>query len=319
MIRLSALLMLALAMAVANAASGAVLKPAASIEGNLIHVADLFADAGTAATDTVAAAPAVGMQTTYGADWLAAVAHEHKLDWAPRSPFDQITVTRATRTIGADDIEAGIMGEIARRQPIENADIQLDNPGLRLVVAADTPSAIAIDGLTIEHGSGRFSAIVSAPAGDPNAQHLRVAGLLIYRVEVPEPIHAIPAGAVIGMGDLAMVRVRRDRVDPGAASDPQQLVGKSPRRPLAADTPVRVADVAAPFLIHRGDLVTIVLKTDNLELTAQGTALEDGAQAAIVRIQNTKSSRVIDATVTGQDMVAVQPPGAAFAQRTAER
>ncbi len=77
--------------------------------------------------------------------------------------------------------------------------------------------------------------------------------------------------------------------------------------------------MAQPLLVHRGDLVTIVFRTDNLELTAQGNALEDGAAGALVRIENTKSNRVIDAAVTGQDMVMVQSLGASVAQRTAER
>jgi flagella basal body P-ring formation protein FlgA len=82
---------------------------------------------------------------------------------------------------------------------------------------------------------------------------------------------------------------------------------------------VRIADVALPILVRKGDLVKILLTTANLELTAQGKALEDGAQDASVRIENTKSSRVIDATVTGADIVMVQAPGAPSAQRTAQR
>ncbi len=51
--------------------------------------------------------------------------------------------------------------------------------------------------------------------------------------------------------------------------------------------------------MHRGDLVTVVLETPSLQLTAQGKALEDGAKNALVRVENTKSNRVIDAAVAG--------------------
>jgi flagella basal body P-ring formation protein FlgA len=317
--RFPAILALALAVAAASPAWGLALRPAASVSDSLIRVGDLFADAGADASAPVGAAPAVGMHITYGADWLAAIATEHKLAWTPSSPFDQITVTRASRTIGSDEIVDRIMGEIAKSQPTTNAEIELDNPALHLVVAADAPPTISVDGLTIEQRTGRLSAIVSSPAGDPGAPCQRVTGRLVYRVDVPEPTHALATGAVIAAGDLDIVKIRRDGLDAGAATDPQQLIGKSPRRPLAAGQPILVSDVAQPLLVHRGDLVTIVFRTDNLELTTQGNALEDGAEGALVRIENTKSNRVIDATVTGQDMVMVQSLGASVAQRTAER
>jgi flagellar basal body P-ring formation protein FlgA len=317
--QLSVLLGLALALAASSPAWGLALRPAASVADSLVRVGDLFADAGAASAAPVGPAPAVGMHITYGADWLAAIASEHKLAWTPSSPFDQITVTRSSRTIGSDEMVDRIMGEIAKRQPTANAELELDNPTLQLVVASDAPPAISVDGLTIEQRTGRFSAIVSSPDGDASAPRQRVTGRLIYRVDVPEPTHALAAGAVIAAADLDIVKIRRDRLDAGAATDPQQLIGKSPRRPLAAGQPILISDVAQPLLVHRGDLVTIVFRTDNLELTAQGSALEDGAEGVLVRIENTKSNRVIDAAVTGQDMVTVQSPGASVAQRTAER
>ncbi len=146
------------------------------------------------------------MHITYGADWLAAIASEHKLAWKPSSPFDQITVTRASLTIGADDITGRLMGEIAKSQPTANAEIELDNPALHLVVASDAPPTISVDGLTIEQRTGRLSAIVSSPAGDAGAPRQRVTGRLTYRVDVPEPTHALAAGTIIAAGDLDIVK-----------------------------------------------------------------------------------------------------------------
>jgi flagella basal body P-ring formation protein FlgA len=74
------------------------------------------------------------------------------------------------------------------------------------------------------------------------------------------------------------------------------------------------------MLVHKGDLVTIVLETPSLQLTAQGKALDDGARGALVRIENTKSSRIVDASVTAAGTVAVVLPGGAMASpRTASR
>ena len=62
---------------------------------------------------------------------------------------------------------------------------------------------------------------------------------------------------------------------------------------------MRAGDVQMPILVHKGDLVIIVLNTPSLQLTAQGKALEDGAMGAAIRVANTQSGRVIDAVVAG--------------------
>jgi flagellar basal body P-ring formation protein FlgA len=320
MIRLALIAAAAAALLSAPAFAAPMLRPSVTVEGSVIHLGDLFADAGTLAGDPVAAAPAPGMRTTFTSDWLAAMAREHRLAWTPSSAYDQAIVQRASRTIGADRIAHELLAEIGARQRIEDAELQLDNPGLRLVVAADAPDAVAIDGLAIDQRSGRMSAFVSAPAGDPAAMRQRVTGRLIYRADVPVLNRAVAPGAAIAAADLEMLKIRRDHIGPDVVTDAAQLVGKTPRRQLRAGEPIRLADVQLPILVHKGDLVTIVLETSSLQLTAQGKALDDGAKDALVRIENTKSNRVVDAAVTGPGTVGVSlPGGAAAVARTAAR
>ena len=210
------------------------------------------------------------------------------------------------------------MSEIAAREPVADAELELDNPSLYLAVPADAPSSIAIDGLAIDQRSGRVSAIVSAPAGDPAAVRRRITGHLVFHVEVPVLDRVIAPGATIEADDLATVKVRRDRLGTDVASDPQQIVGKTPRRPLQIGAPVRLGDLERPLLVHKDELVTILFATANLQLTAQGKALEDGAKDALVHIANTKSNRVIDATVVAAGTVTVTMPGGPM-QQTAQR
>jgi flagellar basal body P-ring formation protein FlgA len=318
MFRIAAPIVLAAALAIAAPAFGQTLRPAVSVAGSVLRLGDLFADAGDHANDPVAPAPPAGTRITYGPDWLTAIAREHHLAWTPRSPYDQVTIERASRDIGSDAIAQQLMGEIAAREPVADAELELDNPGLHLVVPADAPSSIAIDGLAIDRRSGRISAIVSAPAGDPAAARRRITGHLVFHVEVPVLNRVIAPGAIIGLDDLVTVKLRRDRLAADVASDPQQMVGKTPRRPVQIGAPVRLADLERPILVHKGELVTILLATANLQLTAQGKALEDGAKDALVHIANTKSNRVIDATVVAAGTVGVSTPGASV-QHTAQR
>ena len=320
MTRLAFFLLAAMLFAASTAFGAPMLRPAVTVDGPVIRLGDLFSDAGALAADPVAAAPAAGMRMTFTSDWLAAMAREHRLAWTPSSAYDQAIVERASRTIGADRIARELLGEIGARQRVEDAELQLDNPGLRLVVAADAPDVVAIDGLAIDQRSGRVSAFVSAPAGDPAAMRQRVTARLVYHAELPVLNRALAPGVAIASGDLDVVKVRRDRIGADVATEAVQLIGKTPRRSLRAGEPVRLADVQLPILVHKGDLVTIVLDTGSLQLTAQGKALDDGAKDMLVRVENTKSSRIVDATVSGPGTVAVNRPGGAESPaRTASR
>jgi flagella basal body P-ring formation protein FlgA len=54
--------------------------------------------------------------------------------------------------------------------------------------------------------------------------------------------------------------------------------------------------------------VTIILQTRAIMLTAQATALEDGAIGQAIRVSNTRSKKTLDATVTGPGNVALAIP-----------
>ena len=306
--RLVASVFIALVLGALPASAEPAPRPAVTVRADVIRLGDIFSDAGAQANDIVAPAPGVGMRTIYDADWLGATARAHHLTWKPGSAFAQVTVERASRVIDADAILPRLMAEIAQRQAIDTAELQLDNPGLRLVVPAEAVDAIAIDGLTVEGRSGRVAAIVSAPAGDPAAQRVRVSGKLVYRIELPALIHPVTPGAVITAADLTQIKVRRDTLAPDVGSDADQLIGKTPRRALRAGEPVRLVDLQMPVLVHKGELVTMLLETGTLHLTAQGQAMEDGARGALIRVSNSKSSRLLDATIVGSGLVRVSAP-----------
>lgn len=311
-------LILAALLAAPLTAAGETLLPVVTVAGPVIHVGDIFIGAGPHAGDTVAPSPPAGTRITYGADWLGAVAHEHGLAWRPGSALDQVTIIRASRVIDSDAIKAALMQAIAAQGGIAGATLELDHPGSSFVVPAEAPAGIAVEGLSIDRRTGVVTASIAAPPGDPAAVRRRIVARLVYHVSVPVLTHAMAPGATIAAADVRTLTVRRDRLATDSATDPAQLIGKTPRRPLAAGTPVRLDDLAAPLLVHRGALVTLVLETPNLRLTSQGKALDDGTLGALVRVQNTASNRVIDATVLAEGVAAVATPASALPAKLAQ-
>lgn len=303
-LRSLALLALALLLA-APALAAPVLRPAVTVDDSVIRLGDLFADAGAHASDVVAPAPPPGSRTLFDANWLAAAAREHKLDWQPGSPFDQASVERATRIVTGDEVAKSLLDEISRRQSVDGARIQLDNAAFRLLVPASAPQHLDVEGLTVDPRSGRFSALVAALS--PGASAERVTGRLVRMIKLPVLNRPVAPGETIGARDVTTLSFRADRVGPDMVLDARELVGKTPRHLLHAEEPLRAADVQAPVIVHKGDLVTIVLETASMRLTAQGKALEDGGMGAPIRVANTKSNRVIDGTVSAPNLVTVTP------------
>jgi flagellar basal body P-ring formation protein FlgA len=306
MMRFLALLIALLTSPIAAAAP--LLKPAVTVRETVIRLGDLFDDVGERAQVAVATAPPPGSRMVLGSGWLAALADSQHIGWQPTSRFDQVVVERASRSIGADEISQSLLDALAERTPVANTELKLDAPALRLAVAAGNTGALAVDGLTLDSRSGRFSAFVSVPAADAAAERLRVSGRLIRMTEVPVPARALAAGEAIAAADLATVTVRADRVSSDMLLQASDLVGKAPRHSLRPGEPVRASEVEVPLVIHRGTLVTIVLETPALRLSAEGKAMDDGGMGAVIRVANTKSSRVIDAVVAGPSAVTVATP-----------
>ena len=248
-------------------------SPRSRSPSRVVRLGDLFADAGDRAGDAVAPAPPPGMRITYGADWLAAVAREHRLAWTPSSAYDQVTIERASRDIDSDAIRAAD-DERDRRAPARRGRRARARQSRPCTSSSppSAPDAIAVDGLTIDQRSGRVSAIVSAPAGDPAARApaRHRPARLSRRGAGAQPRRWRPARrsppATSTTSRLRARPRRRGHRDRRAAAHRQDA---APRR-CAPGEPVRLGDVELPILVHKGELVTIVLETADLQLTAQG-------------------------------------------------
>jgi flagellar basal body P-ring formation protein FlgA len=280
-----------------------VFQPTVTVTGNVIHLGDLFTGAGAGANDPVAPAPALGTRVTYSAAWLGAIARDHHLDWQPSSDFNQTTVERVSRTIGTDVITRHLLD--AMGQAPENADavIRFDNSSLHFLVPGDASDDMAVDGLNLDPHNGRFSAFITAPPSGADAQRQRVTGTLIVEVEVPVPARAIPIGEIISGNDIELIKLPRGRFATDTITNASELIGKSARHVLRAEQPLRAGDVEDPLVVHKGDLVTVELRTPTMVLSAQGKALEDGAMGVAIRVTNTQSNRTIDAVVIGANQV----------------
>jgi len=129
-------------------------------------------------------------------------------------------------------------------------------------------------------------------------------------VYIPVPQRRIEAEAVIKHEDIIEVAVDGRRLSPTVVRDRRNLVGMAAKKPLEENKVINTYDIAAPLLVKRNELVTMVVKSEVMQLTAQGRALENGAMGDVVRVLNTGSKKTVEGIVTGAGTVEL---GATFA------
>lgn len=288
-------------------APAATLRQQVLVEDRLIRLGDLFVNAGPNADTAVAYAPEPGKEAVFDAVWLYRVARAYKLGWRPLSKFDQAVVERASTIIEQDEIESLILSALVEKGADPESLLDVSNRDLRMYVASTAQALAEVEDVTYDERTRQFTAVVRAPAGDPQAKRTRVTGRLQKMVEVPVLTRRMLTDEIIRADDIRWVRTRADRLQRDVILDIDEIVGKTPRRGLRADIPVRVSEIRRPVLVKRSGLVTMILQSGSLTLTAKGRALEDGSDGDVIRVSNSQSSLVVEAVVTGSNVVSVRP------------
>lgn len=306
-----ALLAVALLLGAAPAAAEdlVTLRPAAEVEDEVVRLADIFDGiADPALADTpVARAPEPGAAVEIGARWLYAVAQAHSLAWQPRSRYERITLKRASHDVSAGEIEAVLREALADQGLAGDVQLVLDNPDLRLTLPANSGGGLRIARLTLDPGNGRFLAHAVAPAAGEPLARLAITGRAVALTEVPVLRAAMRPGEVIGQHDIEWMSVQANRLTRTSVTDTASLVGMTPRRPIRPQDVIRTTDLQTPILVAKNSLVTLQLRTERMQLTAQGRALENGAEGEVVRVMNTSSNTVVSAVVVDSGVVEVVP------------
>jgi flagella basal body P-ring formation protein FlgA len=289
-----------------STADAQILRPRALVDSETIRLGDLFgALPAEAAARVIAPAPAPGRTTLFDASALVSVARENGLAWSPQSRFDRAVVQRASRTIQAEEIEARILAALKADGLEDGMQIELTNRRLSLDVATGAGAPFEVQSVNYDKRDGIFVATLALNMGADVAVPVEVRGTAFRTAKVPVLSRPFRHGQVIGDDDIAWKDLRAGTLDPNIMLDPEAIVGKTPRSAVRSGEVLRRADLMAPVVIAKGDLVTMVLTAPQMTLTAQGRATENGADGQTIKVENTRSKTLVEAVVVGPNRVAV--------------
>lgn len=286
------------------------LRTAVSVDGPQIKLGDLFDGVEENADRPILQAPAPGQKITLEAVMLYRIARAYGLSWRPFSKHDRAVIERSGQRIEPDQTEAAIREALVAKGADPEIQVAASRSDLSIILPAGADPQLEVEDVSYDERNRRFSCTLVAAAGTGDALRRRITGRVFPTTQIPVFSHAVKKGDVVTVRDLDWLRVRTDDVKGDTVRDADALVGMAAARFLRENSPVRLSDVNKPVLVAKGALVTIVLKSPTMSLSAQGKALEEGFKQATIRVQNTISSKTILATVVDENVVVVQTAGA---------
>ena len=275
-----------------------------SIDRAQIYLGDVFS--GIPATDDVAiaTAPNPGRSVTYDYNVLSKLAQRYSLAWQADTYNSQTVLTRASNRITTAMIRDAVLRQVREQGGAGELDVALDQRTLTIDLPTVVKPEYTLHDFRYDKTSQRFQGELLVAVDSPAFQQVALTGRVSSILAVPVLNKSLGQGAVIGKADLDWIKLPAERAADylRQASD---LVGMELRRQMPEQTALRPQDLLPARVVLRGQMVTMQINLPSMQITAQGRALQDGAVGDVIRVTNTQSNRVVEATVAGTGVVLV--------------
>lgn len=283
------------------------------VSGDFVRLGDLFDNPGVDAETPLFRAPAPGASGTVNARRLAEAARRHGVIWDNPHRIRHIRIIRRGTLISKaevrDLISAELENQISRTGGERSFDIQFAADQSPLYVPSDKDPVAEVVELRYSRRSGRFAAVIVAPAGDPSGIRVTYNGRAVQVSAVPVLVRTVRRGGVISEHDVEVRAVPVHRTDSATLFDTADLIGMAAKRTLRAGQPIGANDIREPEVVRKNAQITVRYKSPGLTLTMRAIALQSGVLGQVINIRNQQSSRTIQAKVIGPDLVAATAAG----------
>lgn len=286
-------------------AEAASLKSSISVQAEVVKLGDLFTVTGEKAVQIVARSPAPGERLVLNAGQLDAMAKSSGIDWTPDNRFVRAVVTRQARIIDTEEIKGQLVAALRSEGLEQSWQVELGKNDLTARIAMDEDRPVRILNPRFSIHSKRFSAVLETPRSAGATDRQQITGTIYQMMEIPVLSRRVQRGDIVGAHDLEYVSRPQEKIGRTTLIDKRQIVGKQARRLLATGKPIRAGDLQPPVMVEKGNLVTVVLRTEKMLISARGKALDNGAAGDIIRVLNTRSKQTIEGIVESRNRVVV--------------
>jgi flagella basal body P-ring formation protein FlgA len=312
---LLALTMTPAAAQVTGSTGPARLKAQATVSADIVRIGDLVENAGVAANTPIFRAPDLGQTGAVPVRTVLDAVRPYGLMAVDVRGLSEVAVTRASRMISAEDIEARIVRALTARHNLgkaENLKIMFDRDVRPIQLETAVAPELSLARLNYEASSRRFDIVFELASGAHGSW--RYTGSAVETIDAAVPTRALARGEIIKASDIAIERRPKSEFMSEPPAQPAEIEGRAARRAVRAGQPLRSADLMKAELVQRNDTVTLHYEVPGIVLSMRGKALDSGAEGDTVSVLNIQSKRTIQGVVTAPGHVTVMAPPAPAAR-----
>lgn len=289
------------------AAQTPALRASVTVTGDVVRIGDLIDNAGAVAEVPIFRSPDLGTRGAVATDRIVEAIRPHQLIDIDTRGLNEVIVTRASRTIAAQEIAARVSHALSGHFGLgeaRNVSVYFDRDIRDLQVEPDATGDLQVLGLTYDPRTTRFDVTFDLPSSTAlHRQPAHYTGTALETIPAVTVQHPVEQGEVLKETDLAVVR--RPKSEGGVITDMSAAVGFAARHQLRPDQPLHTADLMKPEIVARNDTVTIVYQAPGLVLTLRGQAQGAGALGDTIGVLNIDSKRIVQGVISAPGRVTV--------------
>jgi flagellar basal body P-ring formation protein FlgA len=314
---------LALVVALAGAALAQTAPPKLraniTVNSDLVRIGDLVENAGAVADVPIFRSPDLGTTGAVSTEAVIAAIRPYQLIDINTGGLSEVTVTRASRIIGPQEVSARIEQALASQYGLGKAQkiaLTFDRPLHALAVEPNATGELQVAALDYDPHTSRFDVTLDLASSLVLHRQLpRFTGTAVATVDAVTVAHPVERGEVLQASDLTVLREPSGAE--GIITDTAAVVGFAAIHALRPGQPLRAADLIKPKIVRRDETVTLTYEVPGLMLTLRGKAQQDGALGDTISVLNPQTKRVVEGVVTGPGRVGVNAAGQLhFAENT---
>ncbi|WP_454780606.1 flagellar basal body P-ring formation chaperone FlgA [Legionella sp. WA2022007384] len=105
--------------------------------------------------------------------------------------------------------------------------------------------------------------------------------------------------------DIYQTEMDVQRLNKGYFTEKDLLVGQICKQNISPNSPLNPHNIEAAKLINKGERVSIVVNDNNLTISMDGVAMEEGSLGDTIKVRNLSSKKIIEAQITDAKKVNV--------------
>lgn len=218
----------------------------------------------------------------------------------------QTRVRRASQRLDPQHMETVVRQALSRRlaQTTQRTSIR-DIRGLSAIFAPLGPVAYEVTVPERHMLLGSTSFTLTIQVAGKVAKRLHGTATIAVAREVVSLVRPIAQGEIITADAVSRTQLQVTQPLRQMVNQPEDIIGKRARRSLAGNAPLSTQDVTTVAVVHRGDIVRIVLESPVIKVSTPGEALEAGKPGDTIRVKNTSSKREVRAQVIDKQTVRI--------------